>query len=87
MGHTDKLPEAVKPWSCVRAQLFVRAPAGRGKKRIKTPQRDKETLQRGLTSSPYVDIIWLRGNGPQQVITGLVDTGADWSLIEEAQTR
>ena len=77
--------ERVKPWSCARAQLFVKAPAGQGKGRVKALRRDKETLRRGLTSSPYVDVVWNRGEGSQQVMTGLVDTGADWSLIEESQ--
>ncbi len=75
----------MRPWSCARAELFVRVPAQKGKKRLKTLQRDKESLRQGLTSSPYVDICWRREDGSLAQMTGLVDTGADWSLIEESQ--
>ena len=75
----------VRPWSCARAELFVKAPAREGKRRRERILRDKESLRQGLTSSPYVEIHWRREDGSLPQMTGLVDTGADWSLIEESQ--
>ena len=77
----------VKPWTCARSELFVKAPAKGVRRRLKTLQRDKEALRQGLTSSPYVDLTWRTEKGERHRMTGLVDTGADWSLIEESQLR
>ena len=75
----------VKPWTCARAHLFVRTPPQGHKRRLQTLRNGKETLRQGLSSSPYVDIAWKKSDGSQEPMVGLVDTGADWSLLEESQ--
>ncbi len=75
----------VKPWSCARA-TFVVKPAGKtGKGRQKQLRESKETLRQNLPNSPYVGVLWENTEGIQVPMTGLVDTGADWSLLVKSE--
>ena len=82
-------PEVVQP--CARSRLVVKTPpkgmAKGGSGRIAKLRKDRDILRTGLTRTPYVEISWTGEDGIIKPMVGLVDTGADWSLIEESELR
>ena len=79
-------PPTVKPWSCGRAKFVVRPPDRdmKSKARRRKLQADKDAWANILPRTPYVKVNWKYDNVEEEM-TGLVDTGADWSLMVEAQ--
>lgn len=77
----------VKPWSCARARLIVKTPPHEATsgRRVTKLRRDREALETGLTRTPYVEILWHGEDNAWRSMVGLVDTGADWSLVEESE--
>ena len=76
----------VKPWTCSRVRISVK-PGSRGtRNRYRKLKDDKEMLARGLQRSPYVQLSW---SGVEVTSSGsspaLMDTGADWSLLNDTQ--
>ena len=82
-----KATTPVQHWSCARARLIVKTPPQKatGGRRVTKLRRDREALETGLTRTPYVEILWHGEDNAQRMMVGLVDTGADWSLVEESE--
>ena len=76
----------VKPWSCARAKFVVRPPNRdmKSKARRRKLQEDKDAWENILPRTPYVKVKW-KYESIEEEMTGLVDTGADWSLMVESQ--
>ena len=67
----------VKPWVFARASFHVK-PAEKGvRNRCKKLKMDREALGRGISRAPYVSV-----RIGQNQTRALVDTGADWSLLD-----
>ena len=54
MGDMKTSSNFIKPWTCARANIFVK-PTGRNTKgRYKKLKSDKLVMENGLTKAPYV---------------------------------
>ena len=69
----------VQDWKGCRAQFWVKTAGkpGKGNRRHKKLQREKEALRVGLSRSPYVEI-----EIEDTCCRALVDSGADWSMLD-----
>ena len=86
-GRVSPNSVSVRPWTCARVRITVK-PGSRGKRnRYRKLKEDKEMLARGLCRSPYMQLSWVCSDDPGMANTSpaLMDTGADWSLINESQ--
>ena len=74
----ESAKKSVKPWVLARASFRVQAaPKGVAKNRRIKLSNDIDTLGEGISRAPYVDVV-IEGKKAR----ALVDTGADWSLLD-----
>ena len=72
----------VKPWICARAKFAVCPPEKSTTRRVKKLREMNEAARIGLNRAPYVAIKWVAEGETGKVAGALIDTGADWSLID-----
>ena len=79
-------PGVIKPWSCARARFVVKPPkpnVWKGGKRRRKLIEDKALVEGNLAKTPYIKFQWKGKDLQVKEMIGLVDTGADWSLMVE----
>ena len=70
-----------RPWNGQVARMSVVPPCKGTLNRRLGLKEQKETLSKGLSSTPYIEFSW---EGKDQKVKALLDSGADWSLIDES---
>ena len=72
------MTNGVKPWTFARAAFHVKPlPKGAIRDRRQRLKADKQLLSTGLARAPYVDV-----EVEGMTTRAMVDTGADWSLLD-----
>ena len=66
----------IRPWSCARAAFRIKTPGKGQLKARRSLQKEKRTLVEGLSRAPFVN-----AKIGETMGRALVDTGADWSLL------
>ena len=86
VAFNDQVEEMeIKPWKPTIAKFMVKTPTfgqNKGNTRVKQIREMKSAAMKGLTCSPYIQVVWENKEETKTLTQrGLLDTGADWSLI------